>query len=668
MKLIITLIIIATTCLPALCTETSKPTSELDKPVTMAVKGESLADIVQMMKKQTSAKLRVTKSIQEQKATIFVDKMPLRDVINGICTVFDFRFSYIPESKVYEIWEPEKNWKNRVNATAETEEEAWKRIETNIDKAITFSHLSPEARAKTIAEITGDTQDSEQVQLIHLYQSIDRYPFISMFIRLLDSDTRILQALGSGLSVHFDSRSTDPEWNIPKSVLDGLPALAKDHPDNGLPEILASYSKPNKDKFMCMHLGLSRDLAPNMRSVIVQSSFEYCRGLSYPYSTMMQHLVSADLGDRTTATVQVKLPQVGVPKFLDRKVSLTEEELVKEADLPDTVKPGDGIYMNRSDILGLLHKCIGMQAISDHYSFWHRMEPVLNQSVTEILDRFSRESLSAGTGKSSQEAVRGWDDKFFYMRIEQIALADSREIPNPSIYRWSDIFKKQGYLGLDELAEMIWLNDEQIEGLRFTARFHGLDATPLYQFETSNDDSLSHVSDSATALRLYGLLTKVQKQQAFAAGTRVNGFTKEQYMVLADMLNKVVEPENRFKAGIYNGEIRVDKRGTDNQMQPVMMQITGSSGNGYHYLPPKLPVEYIAADTPEKAWQQLLVKYPSAKKEDLNLLLSSHSYDFTVHMADGSNHIWNVSIDHKTLNYAEWEREQNSLIRPSNHN
>lgn len=213
---------------------------------------------------------------------------------------------------------------------------------------------------------------------------------------------------------------------------------------------------------------------------------------------------------------------------------------------------------------------------------------------------------------------------------------------------------------------MIWLNDEQIKGLRFTARFHGLDATPLYQFESSDNGSFSYSADSTAPLKLYGLLTSVQKQQAFAGGTLVDSFNKEQYMVLADMLNKYAKPENRFKAGLYNGEIRVDKQRTDNQFQPSMMRITGSSGSGYHYLPPKLPVEYITAESPAKAWQQVLQKYPYASKEDLQIILASRSYDFTIYMADGTSHVWNIPLTHKSSNYAEWEREQKALLDTSN--
>jgi hypothetical protein len=663
MKLLVTLIIIVATCLPALCTETSDPTSGLDKPVTLAVKGESLIDVVRMMEKQTAVKLRVSKDIQEQKVTIFVDKMPLRDVMNGICTVFDFRFSFKvshnSDTKVYEIWEPEKNSETRVNTTIQAEADAWKRVETLIAKGIAYSSLDAEERAKIRAEIPADTKDTDLRELADLYRLIDEDPLTSTLISLVDTDPRILDALRSGLSVHFDNRSTESDWKVPQSVLEGLPAIAKLYPTDGLPELLASYAKGNESKYAFMHLGFSPELNTNRNSVSVRWYFEYSRSGGSSCS-LLNDFGSADLKNEDRTTVQVSLPHAGDPEFLDRKVSLTAAELVKEAALPDTVKPSHGIQVNRSDILALLHKHIGVQVISDHYSFWHRMDPVQERSVAEVLDRFSCDPLTAGSGRSSQEAVRGWDDRLLYMRIQQRALADAAEIPNAPLRRWRDVSRKHGCLGLDELSEIAWLSDNQIKGLQLTAGFHGIDAPSLDQLETG-----TFVTDSAAALKLYGLLDKVQRQQALAAGTPIDSFIREQYMILAEMLNKVVKPGIIFKAGVYKGEIRVDKQDTGKQMQPVTLQISSSLGSGYQYNPPNLEAsEWIVAETPADAWRKVSAKHPSANKKDLTIILASGFYHFTVSMADGSSHTWDVSAGQNTPNYADWEREQKQSSPP----
>ncbi|MHB1455524.1 MAG: hypothetical protein ACYC0V_01265 [Armatimonadota bacterium] len=654
MKAIITLIIIIFASISVLYADVSSPDSKLDKPVTLAIKGESLADIVQMMEKQTSVKLRVSKNIREQKATIFVDKMPLRNVIDGICVVFGYRFNRkSASSDIYEIWEPEKNWKTRADATIQSEADAWECIESMIEKGIAFSSMNLVERAKVIAQISSDTQDPELRELAELYESIEKYPISAMIIRSLSKDARIMTALRSRLSVHFDSRSTESGWTIPRPVLDGLPVLANDPVYGGLTELLSSLDEGTADKFTQIHLGISCNPKRDMRSITIMTILEYCRGVGFPSTSTMLDLVSADMIDRTPALV--KLPQTGNPRYLDSKVSFKAEELLKEAELPDIEGNNDVIMVNRSDILALLHKHIGMQVISDHYSFWYKMSAVQNKSVAEVLEMFSRISPSLGNGMSSQEAIRGWNDRLLYMRIQQIALSDAREIPNAPLRRWRDVSGKHGCLGLDELAEIAWLSDNQINGLRQSARFYGIDSTPLYQLGTSGD-LLNHVADNMSPLKLYGILNTMQKQQAFQDGTRVDSFTKEQYIILADMLNGLIKPDSRFKAGIYNGEIRVDKQDTGNQMQPVTMQISGTIGTGYQYNPSDAPAEQVIAETPEDAWRQVLAKHRFARKEELTIISTSQSYDFTLHMTDGATHVWSILINQKTLNYADWER------------
>jgi len=48
----------------------------LKKPVTLAVKGEALADIMPMLQDQTGVLLRVSADTADRKSTIFVDNKP----------------------------------------------------------------------------------------------------------------------------------------------------------------------------------------------------------------------------------------------------------------------------------------------------------------------------------------------------------------------------------------------------------------------------------------------------------------------------------------------------------------------------------------------------------------------------------------------------------------
>lgn len=65
----------------------------LDKTVNLAIKGEALWDVMKMLNKQTGVQLRASHEIVDQKATIFVDNKPLREVMNGLVTVFPYKWT-----------------------------------------------------------------------------------------------------------------------------------------------------------------------------------------------------------------------------------------------------------------------------------------------------------------------------------------------------------------------------------------------------------------------------------------------------------------------------------------------------------------------------------------------------------------------------------------------
>lgn len=62
----------------------------LDKSVTLVVKGEDLSEIMLMIEKQTGARVRVAKEIAYQKATIFIDDKPLREVMEGLSSLLGY--------------------------------------------------------------------------------------------------------------------------------------------------------------------------------------------------------------------------------------------------------------------------------------------------------------------------------------------------------------------------------------------------------------------------------------------------------------------------------------------------------------------------------------------------------------------------------------------------
>ena len=64
----------------------------LDKPVTFALKGEAISDVVKLLTKQTGVRFKTSKEVSDQKVTIFVDEKPLKEVMEGITTLFQWQW------------------------------------------------------------------------------------------------------------------------------------------------------------------------------------------------------------------------------------------------------------------------------------------------------------------------------------------------------------------------------------------------------------------------------------------------------------------------------------------------------------------------------------------------------------------------------------------------
>lgn len=198
---------------------------DLSKPVTLAVKGEALSDITAMLSRQAGLKVRATKDIANQKATIFVDNKPLKDVLDGLSTILGYRWSVVRQtdgSKTYELWESPKAKLAREAATGGAVVAAWHEMD---------------ARNRGIAASTQE----EQKQFRHEYEQLTasfagkehltpeetarikalggRFGPRATIARLYSRLSPVaLQALQFGASVYLDTNTNETEWRVPPDI------------------------------------------------------------------------------------------------------------------------------------------------------------------------------------------------------------------------------------------------------------------------------------------------------------------------------------------------------------------------------------------------------------------------------------------------------------------
>ena len=144
MRFVLAIIVLFVLAAPAFCVDLTDDAA-FDKPVTLAVKGEAVYDVVLNLKKQTDVKLSVAKNIADRKITVFVDEKPLKDVMNGLETLLGYRWNKKTSGdKVgYELCEDPKTRKAREDHKKKIAENAWKELESQIKLKAELSSKTP---------------------------------------------------------------------------------------------------------------------------------------------------------------------------------------------------------------------------------------------------------------------------------------------------------------------------------------------------------------------------------------------------------------------------------------------------------------------------------------------------------------------------------------------
>lgn len=551
--------------------------SVLGKPVTLAVKGKALHEILPSLEKQTGARLTVSREIEDQKATIFVDAKPLRDVMAGLEPVFRYRWSFrvLNGQRTYELWEPEKVRKEREDRWQKAVDVAYQKLDGQLAAmAKRASEMKPAELKKSMDDAVSHNDrkalDEASTAFDHCYTGL-----MARACAQLGPDAS--EAFHQGYRVCLSSTTDEQEWRLPTDITEGVTASFDGMITWGRVAQGWSVQEPH---FTGLGLMLSVHTDPSQACARVGSSF--LGGGSGASSLDICHV---DLLDAVSLPKRT-LPRIDDDSELRKTLSWKAEELAEESAVSQRPEASGRLYATRSDVLALLHRKLVLQVISDYYSCWHELPDETGHSVREILESFGRfpgapaEDLKNlekpdPTGYTSwrlhdrygYEADWGWDGQLIYMRSKETVRDDARETPNRLLDRWREVVKLRSRLDLGEFAEIAQLDDEQIRHLAQNAGFLGLSPENKTGIPEPDDRFATY-----RALRLYGLLSSPQREEAFRGGIPVGSLTPEQYNALRDVLSAsvceqrcIVEPDKpvALLVGIYDqtGQ-RIDKPGT----------------------------------------------------------------------------------------------------------
>lgn len=497
----------------------------LDKTVTLAVKGEALADIMLALEKQTGVRLRASKDIAEQKATVFVDDKPLREVMAGLSATFGYYWAANDYStgRIYEIWQDEKLRKELSNQRDKAVVAAWKASLQEIEFIASAVRMSALELEQSKADLRGKDTAESRARLSALTR-LEKNPLIGYCASLIAGLPDSFRALTKpGVSVRFDARSGEPEWTVPPSLRTAMVESLKDSPGEikvltSLPAAENETTEPDPESVAVNIVVRVQGRTLNVSATVLASGSGH--GLM-PYARPVQlsrRVLSEGIIPRS-------LPRTGNVSALEAKAGITTADLVAETEsYPPDARTG---LLNKSDVLEVLHRKTGIQVIADHYSYWNRWTISEDSSPMDILNAMSSDDPSAVI--FVQTADWGWDGKYLYIRARDVYSADLAEIPNASLKPWVAAYKETGCLGLDECADIAALNEHQ--------------ASTLTQFGPYLELGRRLPSAQSAALRLFGTLSQSQRRAALSGATVVDAFSPEQRAALAQVFFR---PANFF--------------------------------------------------------------------------------------------------------------------------
>lgn len=540
--------------------ETVKAPS-LGVPVTLAVKGASLGEIADKLSADTKVKLRVSRDVADLKATVFLDKTPLREVMDDLATLFDLRWDArdSEHGRSYELYESLKSRQEREARLSREADRAWRQMDARLSAYVSDFPKSMDeflASRQSAFDSVG-TGGGEALGRLERQKSAAG----AVLLRSLPKQAR--DALLAGMTVRCDSLSREPEWLIPADVAQVLSGASG---RTGLDDQSSAARILHVN--VTIQPSVSRGaevLMIGARGLITVEEFRQSGAVQgVPVNSRDAiagsfSILPQPLGVSASLTPPNHLPMEGGREPLSRKVSIAPTDLADEAAISGQTADISPFYVTRSDILAALHRKLGIQVVADHYSEWFRWSSQKEVTVESLVSKVLR----------APQSYWGWDGRALYMRTVDSPLWDDCETPNRVLKQLREDSAGQGELALDDLARMAVLGDRRFDRILRDSR--------LLEIKTSLDESYLGYTRSILALRLYGTLTSFQHKTASNSGVRVADLTPEQRAILATCLAGPMSSTNpddlRIRVGIYKNGIRIDKPEPPQSGDPVLVRM-----------------------------------------------------------------------------------------------
>ncbi|MHB1002085.1 MAG: hypothetical protein ACYC27_22830 [Armatimonadota bacterium] len=532
----IILLVLLSSCM-ANAADIMESSSNINTSVTVAVKGYSLVELASLLQNQTGIQFRVDRDIADNKVTVFVDDKPLIQVMNGLETLFQYKWyrKDFNGKRVYQFSNPSRA--NKRTSYGESVSELWKRLDKEL------------ARVSESVNNQGYDLQSRQA-----YETA----VIASFIR--EFPATLQEAFLNEYTIYFHTASPEPEWVLPTDVALPIPSAS-----GGIKRSMQRRIEPGGIVITTATSTITMGLSISSRLVFDNTGIDISgSGDLMMYSTALENKVVPVLENSVVPVdpprsvyagidifpqsvhIDCRTPDNHLPKteasYFADKITLTPQDISKESGLQPESK---GVPANRSDILALLHKKANIQIIADHYSQWDIWNTQSNVTVNEVIGKICKESPIS--------SFSGCDENYLYIRNMYPVKSGSMETPNQVLRPLQEVSKEMISLDLDQIADMSALGDDKFLPLQKKAKYLKLSFQP---------EQMTFIkAQSRTALDIYGILSPKQRQDAFNRWINISMLTQDQRTKLTRLIvSGNNDDPSLIKVGIYKDNIRIDKK------------------------------------------------------------------------------------------------------------
>ena len=428
--------------------EKSISDSRLQKRVTLAKKAVSFGELLDQIAKETSVNIAATRSVADDKLTVFCKDKPLRELMRQVTQHFGFVWERTGSEPgfIYRLKQPLRNQFLEEELRNKDKNEALLALDREMESLKKYFDMSPE-QAREAAEHA----EGKEKEKLELMGGLGWGP-ARLYFGLEADDQAALQA---GKNLFFGPKGREIPKELESNTLNALTGHAFVF-DDGV-SISSARSKNKTDDPRggkspvevgakpAMMLGIQRD-------ELGQVSLMAHTGFSQGEASAMSGVPMA---------VGIS-PSASSPKNAEANAAKKgKPEFQKSLELDGTHQPQriwkDGNQVpveswTSADVLEAIYKATGKDVIGDYFT---RLVPhkVEKGSLFDVLARTCDPLRLRWDEKEGWLTFRSTD--FFNMRL--------KEVPGRLLEKWAAIRKKNGSLSPDDLREISRLTDDQLD-------------------------------------------------------------------------------------------------------------------------------------------------------------------------------------------------------------